>query len=159
MNHYLRILFALFFFVNKFANANNFEETVYFNLSVSEKHGFIRCRPGGNKLKADYHLKVIRNEPNYTILGNLVLNGDILGNVAGVGYCNEGKFILRKSIRNREYSINLSTYLVETYLIKGNIYNVVKVELPTTENYLMKSKFVNEAGQVIIKKGTLRESG
>ena len=159
MDCYMRILFALIsvFFVTNFANASDFELNVYFNLSASEKHGFVRCRPGGDKLKAEYHLIVIRNEPKYTILGNLDLNEDVLGNVKGVGYCNEGKFILRKSINNSENSINLSIYLVETYLIKDSIFDVAKIELSTTENYFMESKFVNEKGQAVIKKRHIEE--
>lgn len=155
----MKILFALLFGLstNNFANASDFELTVYFNLSASEKHGLIRCRPGGNKLKAEYYLVVIRNEPNYTVLGNLDLNEDVLGNVEGVSYCNEGKFTLRKPISYNEDSISLSIYLVETYLIKDSIFDVASVELPTTENYFMESKFVNETGQVVIKKGHIEE--
>ena len=155
----MKILFALLFVfsVNNFANASDFELTVYFNLSASEKHGFVRCRPGGNKLKAEYQLVVIRNQPKYTVLGNLDLNEDVLENVEGISYCNEGEFTLRKLINNSEDSINLSVHLVETYLIKDSIFDIAKVELSPNENYFMESKFVNETGQVVIKKGRIEE--
>ncbi|MDH5552877.1 MAG: hypothetical protein OEX82_06045 [Nitrosomonas sp.] len=155
----MKILFALLFgfSVNNFANASDFELTVYFNLSASEKHGLVRCRPGGNKLKAEYHLIVIKDQPKYTVIGNLDLNKDVLGAVEGNSYCNEGEFTLRKLINNSEESINLSILLVETYLIKDSIFDIEKVELPPNEDYFIESKFINVTGQIIVEKGKLDE--
>jgi len=141
----------LTFFVNNFANANNFELTVYFNLGVSAKHGIVKCRQGGEKLYTQYNLLIFKDKPKYTILRNLDLNKDLIGNVEGILHCHEGEFTLTKSINTTENSIHLFIYLVETYFIKDEIFNIANVELPSDEDYFIQYKLIKETGQAVVE--------
>jgi len=156
----MKIIFALLFvfFVNNFANAGDFELSVYFNLSTSEKHGIIRCRQGGHKLKTEYHLMVIKNNPKYTILRNLDLDNGVIGDVEGDFYCDKGELTLTKSINTTEDFTNLHIFLVEIYFIKDSIFDVAKIKLSSTGNYFMQSKFINETGLTTINTAHTEEA-
>lgn len=146
------IIVLLFFLsVHTVANADTFELTVYFNLEVSEKHGIVKCRQGGDQLSTDYHLTVFKNKPRHTILGNLDLDKDVIGHAEGRLNCNKGEFTLVKSINANEDSINLFIYLVEIYFIKDNILNITNIKLSDDHDYFTEYEFINEAGHAIKK--------
>ncbi len=145
----LALLFA--FSVHTVANADTFKLNIYFNLEISEKHGIVKCRQGGNQLSTDYHLIVFRDKPKYTILGNLDLDKDVIGNVEGKLNCDEGEFTLVKSIDVNGDSINLFIYLVEIYIIKDNIFNITNIKLSDDHDYFTEYEFINEAGHAVKK--------
>ncbi|MCH9638741.1 MAG: hypothetical protein K0U40_04530 [Betaproteobacteria bacterium] len=148
----------LVLFVNNFANADDFELSVYFNLGTSEQHGIIRCRQGGTKLKTEYHLIVIKKNPKYTILRNLDLEANVIGDAEGDFYCDKGELTLRKSIKTTENFIHLHIFLVEVYLIKDSIFDIAKIKLSSARNYFAQSKFINEAGHTLVKTAHIEES-
>jgi hypothetical protein len=155
----MRIMLVLFlvFFMNNFSNASEFELTIYFNLGVSEKHGIIKCRQGGKQLSTDYHLIVFNNKPKYTILGNLDLDEDFIGNVEGELHCDEGEFTLVKLISTTESFVNLFIYLAEIYFIKDKIFDIANVKLSSDADYFLQKKLINEAGVTVVKTAHIEE--
>ena len=149
----MKIILALLFAisVHTVANADTFELTVYFNLEVSEDRGIVKCRQGGSRLSTEYHLMVLKNEPKYTIFGNLDLDNDVFGDVGRRFNCDRGEFTLVKSINVDKDSVNLFIYLVEKYIIKDNIFHITTIKLSDDHDYFTEYEFINEAGQVIKK--------
>lgn len=155
----IRIILALLsvFFINNYANASDFELTVYFNLGIAKKHGVIQCSQGGEQLNTEYHLTVFKDKPRYTILGNLDLNKNVTGDVERKFHCDEGEFTLRKTINTTQDFINLFIYLEEIYVIKDEIFDVANVKLSSDEDYFMQKKYISESGQTIIKTMNVEE--
>lgn len=155
----IRIILALLsiFFINNYANASDFELTVYFNLGIAKKHGLMKCSQGGTQLDTEYHLSVFKEKPSYTILGNLDLNKNVAGDVERQLHCDEGEFSLRKIINTTQDFISLFIHVEEIYVIKDEIFDVANVRLSSDEDYFMQKKYISESGQTIIKKMNAEE--
>ncbi len=149
----MRILFVLFFtfFINNLAHAGDFELTVYFNLGVAENHGVISCRQGGEQLDTEYHLTVFKDEPRYTMLGNLDFDHNVAGDVEQRFHCDHGDFTLQELISTEEDAINLFIYLEEIYFIKDDLYKIANVRLTSGQDYFMQEKYINKSDEPIVK--------
>src|SRR5680860_1149366 len=116
----MRIILVLLstFFINNFANASDFEITVYFNLENAEKRGLVKCSQGRENeiMSSEYHLAIYKNKPSYTILGNLNLDKDLIGDIKSKLHCNKGDFFLNKTINSTHNFINLYIYLAEIFI-------------------------------------------
>jgi hypothetical protein len=149
----MRILFALFFtfFINNLAHAGDYELTVYFNLGVAERHGIVSCRQGGEQLDTEYHLTVFKDEPRYTVLGNLDFDHNVAGDVEQRFHCDHGDFTLKELIHTEDDAVNLFIYLEEIYFIKDDIYKIANVQLPSDEDYFKQEKYIDEFDEAFVK--------
>ncbi len=150
-------LFAILFITN-FAHADDFELTVYFDLSAAEQHDIIKCPPGGEELNTEYHLTVFKDKPSYTLLGNLDFDKNVAGDIKKKLLCDQGEFTLRKTIHSDKDTINIFIYLEEIYLIKDEIFNIATVKLSANEDYFIQKKYINESVTFIVRTTELEKN-